>query len=94
MLFIYILKKIRYISLVYEYMDGFSLGDIIENLGCLNENLIQKISFSLLKCLVEYEEIYLEDYGELCPCNILFDKYGNLKVCDFFDLNDLTRNFK
>ena len=70
----------RCISLVYEYMDGYSLGDIIENFGSLNEPLIEKICNSLLKCFAEYEEKFLEDYGELCPCNILFDKYGNLKV--------------
>jgi hypothetical protein len=61
-------------------MDGYSLGDIIENFGSLNEPLIKKICNSLLKCFAEYEEKFLEDYGELCPCNILFDKYGNLKV--------------
>ena len=64
-------------------MDGFSLGDVIENFGSLSENLIQKICFSLLRCWAEYEEKYLEDYGELCPCSILFDKYGNLKVNPF-----------
>lgn len=70
-------------------MDGFSLGDVIENLGSLNENLIQKIIVSLLECLADYEEKYLEDFGELCPCNILFDKNGNLKVnfTTYFILN-------
>jgi len=67
-------------------MDGFSLGDIIENFGYLNEDLLQKISSSLLNCLAEYEENYLEDFGEICPCNILFDKYGNLKVNNFFKI--------
>jgi len=67
-------------------MDGFSLGDIIENLGTLNENLLQKITNSLLNCLLEYEESFLEDFGDLCPCNILFDKYGNLKVNNFFKI--------
>jgi len=65
---------------VYEYMEGFSLGDLIENFGTLNENLMQKIAGSLLNCLAEYEENFSEDFGEICPCNILFDKYGNLKV--------------
>ena len=61
-------------------MDGYSLGDVIENLGSLNEHLLQKISSSLLQSFADYEENYLEDYGDVCPCNILFDKYGNLKV--------------
>lgn len=61
-------------------MDGFSLGDILENIGCLNENLLKKIAEGILTCFSEYEDIFIEDYGEFCPCNILFDKYGNLKV--------------
>lgn len=61
-------------------MEGLSLGDIIENFGTLNENLLQKIALSLLNCLSEYEDNFIEDFGDICPCNILFDKYGNLKV--------------
>ena len=64
-------------------MEGYSLSDIIENFGTLNESLLQKISCSLLNCLAEYEENFVEDFGDICPCNILFDKYGNLKVNAF-----------
>jgi hypothetical protein len=73
-------------------MDGYSLGDIIENFGTLNENLLQKISYSLLNCLFEYEEKFHEDFGDICPCNILFDKYGNLKVINFFNIILLELN--
>ncbi len=69
-----------YISLVLEYMEGYSLADIMENFGSLNENLMQKIGSSLLSCLAEFEDLFVEDFGEICPCHILFDKYGNLKV--------------
>lgn len=63
-----------------EYMEGYSLSDILENFGCLSENLMQKICISLLSCLVEFEDIFFEDFGEICPCNILFNKYGDMKV--------------
>ena len=63
-----------------EYMEGYSLADIIENFGCLSENLMQNICISLLSCLAEFEDNFLEDFGEICPCNILFNKYGDLKV--------------
>ena len=61
-------------------MDGYSLAEILENFGSLNETLIHKITKDILNCFREYEDLYLEDYGEICPCNILFDKYGKLKV--------------
>lgn len=63
-----------------EYMEGYSLADIMENFGCLSEHLMQKICISLLSCLVEFEDIFFEDFGEICPCNILFSKHGVLKV--------------
>jgi hypothetical protein len=63
-----------------EYMEGYSLTDIIENFGCLSENLMQKICIDLISCLNEFEDIFLVDFGEICPCKILFDKNGDLKV--------------
>jgi hypothetical protein len=63
-----------------EYMEGYSLSDIMENFGCLTENLMQKISINLISCLNEFEDVFLEDFGEICPCNILFNKNGDLKV--------------
>lgn len=76
-----------------ENMDGYSLGDIIENFGSLNENLLQKIACQLLNSLGEFEEMLLEDYGDICPCNILFNKYGIMKVCNKFKNFSLILKF-
>jgi serine/threonine protein kinase len=69
-----------YISLVIEYMQGFSLQDILENVGCLNESIICKMAIQIIQCYQEYNEKMGENYPELCTCDILFDKKGNLKV--------------
>ena len=63
-----------------EYMEGYSLSDILENFGCLSENLMQKICISIISCLNEFEDIFNDDFGEICPCNILFNKEGDIKV--------------
>jgi hypothetical protein len=61
-------------------MRGYSLQDIIDNAGCLPENIIQCIALQLIDGMEEYNTYFSEDYGELCTCDILFDKYGKLKV--------------
>lgn len=69
-----------YISLVIEYMQGFSLQDILENIGCLNESIICKMAIQIIQSFHEYNEKMGENYPDLCSCDILFDKKGNLKV--------------
>jgi hypothetical protein len=63
-----------------DYMIGYSLKDIIEFAGCVNESILQKIAYQLLTCLNEYNELFNEDFGKFCICDIFFDKQGNLKV--------------
>ena len=61
-------------------MAGYSLKDLIEFVGCSNESILQKIAFQILNCLEEYNDKFSDDFGEFCICDILFDKYGNIKV--------------
>ena len=61
-------------------MRGYSLQDIINNVGSLPESIIRDIAIQLIDSLEEYNEYFSEDYGELCTCDILFDKNGKLKV--------------
>jgi ferredoxin-thioredoxin reductase catalytic subunit len=63
-----------------EYMEGFSLQDMINNVGCLNEDILKPILLKVVDCLTDYGVKYGDDYKEFCPCKIVFDKRGNLKV--------------
>ena len=63
-----------------EYMEGYSLQDLINNVGCLNEELLNKIIIQIIDCLQEYQDKYKVEYKEFCPCDIVFDKNCNLKV--------------
>ena len=67
-------------SLVIEYMQGYSLQDIIENVGALNESILCKMAIQITQCFQEYNESFAESYGDVCTCDVLFDKKGSLKV--------------
>jgi hypothetical protein len=61
-------------------MQGYSLLDNLESIGILPESILKKISSQVLLAFEEYNDKFKEDYGELCVCDILFDKDGNIKV--------------
>jgi len=61
-------------------MNGYSLQDLIENIGALNEEMLRSIAIQILESFEEYNNKFMTDYGELCPCEILFDKHGHVKV--------------
>jgi hypothetical protein len=61
-------------------LDGYSLTDLMEQMGSLNEANLCKLTIQLVHSFSEYEEKFGTSYGELCACEILFDKSGNLKV--------------
>lgn len=70
----------RYVSLVTEYMQGYSLQDILDAVGSLNESVLCKMAIQIVQCLHEYNEKFSEDFGNFATGDILFDKVGNLKV--------------
>ena len=63
-----------------EYMEGYSLQDLILNIGCLNEDLLKPISMRIIECLLDYNIKFGTDFKDFCPCDIVFDKKGNIKV--------------
>jgi len=67
-------------SLVIEYMNGYSLQDLINTVGCLNEEILRNIANQILEAFEEYNDNFLSDYGQLCPCEVLFTKEGIVKV--------------
>jgi hypothetical protein len=66
-------------------MDGYSLTDLIEHMGCLNDATLCKLTIQIVQCVSEYEEKFSTAYKDLCVCDILFDKSGNLKVIKIID---------
>lgn len=71
-------------SVAMEYMNGFSLQETVENIGCLSEPLIRNISLQLVDSLDEHLELLGSNYGELSLCDILLNKTGLLKVLRTF----------
>jgi serine/threonine protein kinase len=69
-----------HVSLILEYFQGSSLCEIIENVGSLNEAALCRIAIQIIQALSEFNEKKMEDYGEFCLCDVVFDKEGNLKV--------------
>jgi hypothetical protein len=67
-----------------EYLEGYSLQDLINNVGCLNEDILKPVLLKIIDTLVDYTEKFNSDYKDICPCDILFDKKGNLKVYVYF----------
>lgn len=61
-------------------MQGLSLQEMIESVGVFDESLLCKIAFGLFKSLDEYNEKFISDYGEICSCDVFFDKDANIKV--------------
>jgi hypothetical protein len=77
----YINNPEGYISIVLEHMEGHSLTDLIENIGSLNEANLCKIAIQIIQSFNEFNEKFHDNYfAELCSCDLLFDKKGNLKV--------------
>ena len=67
-------------SFILEFMNGYSLQDLIDTVGSLNEEMLRNIANQILEGFEEYNDNYLSDYGELCPCEIMFTKEGQVKV--------------
>lgn len=67
-----------------EYLEGYSLQDLINNVGCLNEDIVKQVLLKVIETLCDYTEKFNSEYKDICPCDILFDKKGNLKVLMIF----------
>lgn len=63
-----------------EHLEGYSLQDLINNTGCLNEEILCAICSKIIESLLQFQQKFGIDYLDFCPCDIIFDKNGNLKV--------------
>lgn len=53
---------------------------MINSVGCINEDILKPIILKTIESLLDYGEKFNADYRDICPCDIVFDKKGNLKV--------------
>ena len=74
-------KELR-LSIIMEYMEFGSLSQVIKRQGPLSEPLISYICRSMLRGLKSLLSIGII-HRDLKPGNMLVDKHGNVKLCDF-----------
>jgi|LauGreDrversion4_2_1035121.scaffolds.fasta_scaffold2865361_2 hypothetical protein len=63
-----------------EYMNGFSLQDTIENVGCLSECMVKGLTGQIIDALEEHFDILGINYGEISLCDVMLNKDGVVKV--------------
>ncbi|GMH43689.1 hypothetical protein BSKO_11611 [Bryopsis sp. KO-2023] len=71
------------ISIVLDYMDGGSLGDILEKVGCIPEKELSHITRQVLKGLVHLHRDRHMVHRDIKPANILLSLDGSTKISDF-----------
>ncbi|XP_065571799.1 dual specificity mitogen-activated protein kinase kinase 1-like [Artemia franciscana] len=71
------------INICMEYMDGGSLDLILKRVGRIPEQILGKITGSVLKGLVYLREKHKIMHRDVKPSNILVNTRGEIKICDF-----------
>eukprot|EP00762_Andalucia_godoyi_P000854 ANDGO_03829.mRNA.1 Mitogen-activated protein kinase kinase 1 len=71
------------ISLVLEYMDAGSLGDVVQKYGPLPEGAIAKVAESVLLGLHYMHKTLHCVHRDLKPSNLLLNSRGEVKISDF-----------
>ncbi|RKP17993.1 kinase-like protein [Rozella allomycis CSF55] len=79
------------VSICMEFMDVGSL-DRISKLGPIPEQIIGSILDSVLRGLVYLYEIHRIIHRDIKPSNILFNSFGQVKICDFGVSRQLTNS--
>lgn len=80
------------VSLLLEFMDLGSLGDIVKKFGPIPEPLLGRIVFSVLNGLIYLHEQQQVIHRDLKPSNILINSQGEVKLCDFGDSVELINS--
>ncbi|TNN14139.1 Dual specificity mitogen-activated protein kinase kinase 1 [Schistosoma japonicum] len=71
------------ISLCMEYMDGGSLDIVLLHAGRLPEPIVAKILYSVIRGLMYLREALHIIHRDVKPSNILVNRTGDVKLCDF-----------
>lgn len=71
------------INLFMEYMDGRSLDSILSRVHRIHEDILGKITTSVIKGLTYLRETLHIMHRDIKPSNILVNSHGQIKLCDF-----------
>lgn len=71
------------INLFMEYMDGRSLDSILAKVGKIREDILGKITLSVIGGLTYLRDKLNIMHRDIKPSNILVNSHGQIKICDF-----------
>lgn len=71
------------INLFMEYMDGRSLDSILSKTTRIREDILGKITISVIKGLTYLRDKLNIMHRDIKPSNILVNSSGKIKICDF-----------
>lgn len=71
------------INLFMEYMDGRSLDSILSKTTRIREDILGKITVSVIKGLTYLRDKLNIMHRDIKPSNILVNSHGQIKLCDF-----------
>lgn len=71
------------INLFMEYMDGRSLDSILTKTTRIQEDILGKITISVIKGLTYLRDKLSIMHRDIKPSNILVNSSGQIKLCDF-----------
>lgn len=78
------------INLFMEYMDGRSLDSILSKTRRIGEDVLGKITVSVIKGLTYLRDKLNIMHRDIKPSNILVNSHGQIKICDFGVSGHLT----
>jgi serine/threonine protein kinase len=71
------------VSIVLDYMDGGSLGDVLQKVKKIPENVLSKVTASVLHGLAHLHRKSHMVHRDIKPANILVNLDGEPKITDF-----------
>lgn len=71
------------INIFMEYMDGRSLDFILSKTARISEDILGKITISVVKGLTYLKDKFNIMHRDVKPSNILVNSHGHIKICDF-----------
>lgn len=75
--------RIGEINIFMEYMNGRSLDSILKRTSRIREEILGKITISVIKGLTYLRDTLNIMHRDIKPSNILVNSSGQVKICDF-----------